>query len=269
MSDQSRVLTSETDDALAELARRHVAICGREDGACEHELTGAQGRKVALVADPSGVAWWSAARTLLVADLHLEKGTSFARRGQLLPPYDTQITLDRLAAAVEKWRPARVIALGDSFHDDDGAGRLTLPARHAIGEMQRGREWIWITGNHDPSSPARGGPGGLAGESAPEVAEGGLVLRHEPRVGETPDEPTGEIAGHLHPRAGLTVRGKHIRRPCFAASDTRMILPSFGAYTGGLSVFHRAFRGLFPGRRFCALIRSEKQVFKVSASKLS
>ena len=263
MGDQSRVLTSETDEALAELARRHVAICGREDGACEHELAGADGRRVVLVCDPSGVAWWGATRTLLVADLHLEKGASFARRGQMLPPFDTAVTLERLERAVARWSPERIVALGDSFHDDEAAAGLTLPARRAIGALQRGRDWIWITGNHDPSPPA-----GLGGDSVGEIVEGGLVLRHEPRLGATPDEPAGEIAGHLHPRAGLTVRGKHIRRSCFAASATRMILPSFGAYTGGLSVFHPAFRGLFPGRRFTALLRSERQVFKVSASKL-
>ena len=263
MSDQSRVLTSETDEALAELARKHVAVCGRQDGACEHELAGSDGRTVALVCDPSGVAWWGATRTLLVADLHLEKGASFARRGQMLPPHDTDITLRRLAAAIARWKPRRVVALGDSFHDDIAAAHLTLPARHAIAEMQAHRDWVWITGNHDPSPPAD-----LGGDCADELREGGLVLRHEPRLCETPTEPAGEIAGHLHPRAGLAVRGKYIKRSCFAASATRMIMPSFGAYTGGLSVFHPAFRGLFPGRKFCALLRSETQIFKVSASKL-
>ena len=263
MSDQSRVLASQ-DDVMAELARKHVAVCGRDDGACEHEVAGRNDRRVALVCDPSGVAWWSETRTLLVADLHLEKGASFARRGQMLPPHDTEITLKRLAAAIDRWKPSRVVALGDSFHDDQAAQHLTLPARRTIADLQRGRDWVWITGNHDPSPPAD-----LGGDSANEMVEGGLVLRHEPEAGASPAEPAGEIAGHLHPRAGICVRGKYIKRSCFAASATRMIMPSFGAYTGGLSVFHPAFAGLFPGRRFDALLRSEKQVFKVSAAKLS
>ena len=254
MSDPFRVLTQDTEDAMGALARKMVAACGRTDGACTHEVNG-----VELVADPAGVAWWEATGTLLVADLHLEKGSSLARRGAMVPPYDTQITLDRLAEAVERLRPRRVVALGDSFHDAHGAERLTLPARQRIAALQRGRDWVWITGNHDPEPPA-----GLPGDVADEVREGGLTLRHEPRVGAEP----GEIAGHLHPKAGIVAGGRHIARPCFAADARRMILPSFGAYTGGLSVFHRAFAGLFQGRRFTALMLGRGQVFRLPGSKL-
>ena len=254
-------LEAEAAEARPDAAAR-PGEASRPDGACAHEIAGAQGA-VELVACPTGVAWWPAARTVLVADLHLEKGTSFARRGVLLPPHDTAITLDRLAAALDRWRPARVVALGDSFHDAEGPERLTLPDRRRLAEVQRGREWVWVTGNHDPL----GADTPLEGEVVDEVREGGLTLRHEPQTG-APDEVAGEIAGHLHPKAAIVLGGRRIRRSCFAGDAHRMILPSFGVYTGGLSVFHRAFAGLFEGRRFHALMRGDDRVFKIAGTRL-
>ena len=234
----------------------------RPDGACAHEIEGAAGR-VEIVACPTGVAFVPAARTVLVADLHLEKGTSYARRGVMLPPHDTAITLERLAAALERWCPARVVALGDSFHDADGPGRMRLPDRRSLANVQRGREWVWVTGNHDPLDADAPLPAGMEGEVVDEMEESGLILRHEPRTG-----ATGEIAGHLHPKAAIVLGGRRIRRSCFAGDAHRMILPSFGAYTGGLSVFHRAFAGLFEGRRFHALMRGDDRVFKIAGTRL-
>ncbi|MGI9356268.1 MAG: ligase-associated DNA damage response endonuclease PdeM [Rhizobiaceae bacterium] len=224
-------------------------------GCCIHAVNG-----VELIADPWGIAYWPVEDTLLVADLHLEKGSSFARRGQLLPPYDTMETLKRFSAAVEKWQPKRVMALGDSFHDREAHKRLSTEAMDAIATMMVGRDWVWISGNHDPNPLA-----GLGGELAKEIETGRLVLRHDPLVNGKP----GEVAGHLHPKARLIKRGRHVRRSCFAASRSRMILPSFGAYTGGLNVFDAAFDGLFDGRNFHVLMRGEDQLYKIAATDLS
>ncbi|MDD9908212.1 MAG: ligase-associated DNA damage response endonuclease PdeM [Ahrensia sp.] len=224
-------------------------------GCCIHAVNGAE-----LIADPSGVAYWPSEDTLLVADLHLEKGSSFARRGQLLPPYDTMETLNRLDAAIDKWKPQRLVSLGDSFHDAHSHKRLSGEATALLAQMMAGRDWLWISGNHDPEAPS-----GLGGDAESEISIGGLTLRHEPRVDALP----GEIAGHLHPKARLIRRGRHIRRSCFVADRNRMILPSFGAYTGGLNVFHRAFAGLFNDRDFHALMRGEEQIYRIPAQELA
>lgn len=231
-----------------------VSKTSMPQGTCIHAVNG-----VELVTDCRGVAYWPAEDTLLVADLHLEKGSSFARRGQMLPPYDTMATLKRLLACIESWQPRRVIALGDSFHDRKAAGRLSAEAHDALAAAMRGRDWIWITGNHDPEPPQ-----GLGGKVMDELSSGGLTLRHEPQA----DAAAGEIAGHLHPKACLVRRGRWVRRSCFAASRSRMIMPSFGAYTGGMNVFDPAFDGLFEDRNFHALMRGDGQVYRIAARDL-
>ena len=223
-------------------------------GTCIHAVNG-----VELVTDVSGVSYWPAEQALLVADLHLEKGSSFARRGMHLPPYDTLSTLNRVRACVEKWQPRRVIALGDSFHDAQASQRLSLDALSLLSTCMAGRDWVWISGNHDPEPPH-----GLGGSVASELRLGKLVLRHEPKVETEP----GEIAGHLHPKARIVRRGRSVRRSCFAANRTRMIMPSFGAYTGGLNVLDQAFADLFDGRNFHALMRGENQIYRISGSEL-
>jgi len=248
------------DDALMALTASHIHSTehyGEEayTGTCVHAVNG-----VELVADADGVAYWPAEETLLVADLHLEKGSSFAKRGQLVPPYDTQTTLRRLTAAIEKWRPKCVVALGDSFHDREASLRLAPAAREQLAAAMQNRAWVWITGNHDPEPPT-----GLGGEVMHELHRGGLVLRHEPQI----DAAPGEIAGHLHPKARLVRRGRHVRRSCFAADRSRMIMPSFGAYTGGLDVFDAAYEGLFDAHNFHALMRGDGQVYRISAAELS
>jgi DNA ligase-associated metallophosphoesterase len=184
----------------------------------------------------SGSLWLAAERALVVADLHLEKGSSYAARGQLLPPYDTRETLKRLAAEVETLAPAMVILLGDTFHDRKSEGRLAPDDAERLRDLARGRTLVWVIGNHDAD-----GPQALPGEVADELALCGLTLRHEPRAGPQP----GEISGHLHPAARVKATRGSVRRRCFVTDSERAILPAFGAYAGGLNVRDEAFAGLF------------------------
>jgi DNA ligase-associated metallophosphoesterase len=209
-----------------------------------------------LVPDPAGALHWPEEHTLVVADLHLEKGSSYAARGVLLPPYDTAATLARLAQLIDRYAPRRVIALGDSFHDNDGPARLAPADRVSLGSLQRGRDWLWIAGNHDPAPSQR-----IGGDLAAMLALGPLVFRHEPSSGEA----AGEIAGHLHPTARVAVRGRSIGRRCFAADARRMVMPAFGAYAGGLNVRHRAFAGLFD-QTFVAHLLGERRTYAFAAS---
>ena len=211
---------------------------------------------VDLHADIAGVVFWPEQGLLAVADLHLEKGSSYAERGVLLPPYDTAATLGRLVLLMTRYAPRVVIALGDSFHDDDGAGRVAAADRAALAALQRGRDWIWIAGNHD-RRPANGVGGGSAGA----IAIGGLVFRHEPTGAE------GEIAGHLHPVARVSRRGHTMSRRCFAADRTRLIMPAFGAFAGGLNVRHRAFADVFGTLAFTAHLLGEGRLYALAASR--
>jgi DNA ligase-associated metallophosphoesterase len=190
----------------------------------------------AALLDPRGALYLPDYRLLVVSDLHLEKGSAAARRGFLLPPYDTGVTLDRLAAVIAAWRPRIVVSLGDSFHDDGGAGRMPPPYRDRLAALMEGRDWVWVAGNHDPAPPC-----GLGGTAAEEIAVGALRLRHEPLSG----RQEGEIAGHLHPGALVVQRGRSLRRRCFAGDGARLVMPAFGAFTGALDVLDPAFRGLF------------------------
>jgi len=188
-----------------------------------------------LMLDPAGALWWPARRILAAADLHLEKGSALAARGSLVPPYDTRVTLERLTRLVRLYRPARLLLLGDSFHDAKAASRLGAADREALAKLARLTTLIRLAGNHDDGDGA-----------ARELREGPLVFRHLPR-GES-----GEVAGHLHPKAAVAVRGAWIARPCFVADARHLLLPAFGAYAGGLDVRDPAIRGLFPygGRLF-------------------
>lgn len=193
---------------------------------------------VACTPDLSGGLFLEESRTLVVSDLHLEKGSSFAaRHGRFLPPYDTRETLAGLHEAIARLDPARVVALGDSFHDDDGPGRMDPGDRAMLTVLQAGREWIWIAGNHDRALPQDC----LGSPCLDEWAIGPLVLRHEP----TPGTAEGEIAGHLHPVGKVAMRGRAVRRRCFVTDGRRLVMPAFGAYAGGLNVRHAAFEPLF------------------------
>ena len=206
-----------------------------------------------LLLDKSGAAWWPRTRTLIFADLHFEKGSSYARAGQFLPPYDTRATLLRMAEVTARRGPARIIALGDSFHDPFAAERLEPQERAMLKTLAATAHFLWITGNHDPHPPAW-----LGGAAMEEWREGGLVFRHEPRA----DAERGEVAGHLHPAARIVKYGRGVRRRCFVADAMRLLLPSFGAYTGGLDVGDRAISALF-GVRFHAFMLGEERVYAI------
>ncbi|UZF95356.1 ligase-associated DNA damage response endonuclease PdeM [Bosea sp. NBC_00550] len=192
--------------------------------------------RLTIVPDISGTLWLPEERTLVVADLHLEKGSAYAARGVMLPPYDSTATLAALTAAILRLQPRCVIALGDSFHDRQAEERLAPQSLASLRLLQQGRDWLWITGNHDPSISAR-----VGGESAGAIALSGVTLRHEPN----PTETGYEIAGHLHPAAKVRMRGRGLRRRCFALSPRRCVMPALGAYAGGLNLRDAAFRPLF------------------------
>jgi len=205
---------------------------------------------VALRADPAGALYWPEHGLLAVADLHLEKGSSFAARGMLLPPYDSAATLARLGRLIARYAPRVVAALGDSFHDGGGPARLGADDRAALRGLQRGRDWVWLAGNHDPA-PADN----IGGEFHAEFSAGALTFRHEPTGAD------GEIAGHLHPVARVARRGRAVSRRCFAADRMRMVMPAFGAFTGGLNVRNSAFADLFGTLAFTAHLLGEERLY--------
>lgn len=183
---------------------------------------------------PQGALWWESQRTLIVSDLHLEKGSSYARRGQLLPPYDTGATLKLVEGLVDELDPDRVISLGDSFHDPRAEERLVPADRLRIRTLTARTDWIWVEGNHDPDPPAH-----LGGRGTKELRIADCIFRHEP-TGEQ-----GELAGHLHPVARVAGRGRSVRRKCFVTDGERIILPSLGTFTGGLNVLDPAISRYF------------------------
>jgi DNA ligase-associated metallophosphoesterase len=211
---------------------------------------------VVLLADLSGALFWEEQSLLVVSDLHLEKGSSFAARGVLLPPYDTVATLSRLAAVIARYDPRMVIALGDSFHDRNAHHRLSQPDREAIAALQMRRDWIWISGNHDPALPSD-----LGGVVASEVAIGPIAFRHEPTGA------FGEIAGHLHPKARVSTRGRSTERRCFASDGERAVMPAFGAYTGGLNIRDAAFAKIFGSPGFLAHVLGDSRMHTIAASR--
>jgi DNA ligase-associated metallophosphoesterase len=205
--------------SLSDFTDQPVAICGK-----------------AFRAHMSGALYWPAEEALIVADLHLEKGSHFASRGQMLPPYDTRETLRKLAEVIDAYDAATIIALGDSLHDPEALTRMDASDRETLRILQEDREWIWITGNHDGDTAAV-----LGGIVRDELCVEGLTLRHEPGSGAR----THEIAGHLHPAARLVMNGTAIRRPCFVGNGLRLVMPAFGAFTGGLNILDDAFEPVF------------------------
>lgn len=205
---------------------------------------------------PQGALWWPAEGTLVVSDLHLEKGSSYASRGQLLPPYDTSATLKQVESLVADFGPKRVISLGDSFHDGEAEARLADQDKARIRALTGTVEWIWVEGNHDPEPPAS-----LGGIGETELSIGGLVFCHEP-LGKI-----GEVSGHLHPSAKVRARGRAVRRRCFAVGQGIIIMPSLGAYTGGLNICDEAFMNVFEGVPD-AYVLGETRVFKLDTRRL-
>ena len=223
-----------------------------------------------LLADASGALIWPQRRAVLVADLHLEKGSSFAARGRLLPPYDTAATLMRLEEVLTRHDAKAVFCLGDSFHDAAAGERLSGADRARITSLTGRCDWTWICGNHDPSPPADWG-----GKVAEEVTLGPLTFLHQAagskhhRVGGTGGAggAGGEVSGHFHPKAALRWRHKRITGRCFITDGRRLILPAFGAYTGGLNVLDPAIAGLFP-KDFQVLLMGRAGIFSFPSTAL-
>ena len=206
-----------------------------------------------MTCDCSGAAYWHAEKLLIVADLHLEKSSCFARHGQLLPPYDSERTLKRLKNVVEKYQPQTIIALGDSFHDNQASAQLSEKNRKLLEDIITHREMIWIAGNHDDEKTE------FAGQWTHEIRIGSLLFRHEPLAG----TQTGEIAGHLHPALRISRRGMSVRRFCFASDGRRMILPAFGAYAGGLDLTNKAFRDIFDKSALIACLLGKNTIYPI------
>lgn len=221
------------------------------------DLVGIAGE--AAVCDRRGVLYFPDYGLLAVSDLHLEKGSALARRGTLVPPYDTAATLIRLQAVIADYRPEIVVSLGDSFHDGHGAARMHAGFREHLEALMAGRDWFWVAGNHDPEAPA-----GLPGRTVREILVGALSFRHEP----SRERVEGEISGHLHPCARIVQRGRSVRRRCFAGDGGRMIMPAFGAYTGSLNVLDRAYAGLFRRESLMAYMMGAQRVFALPGSML-
>ncbi len=203
-----------------------------------------------LAALACGALWWADAGVIVVSDLHLEKASSYAARGQMLPPYDTRATLARVQRQIEALNPRVVISLGDSFHDRGARPRMAPDDVIAMRRMTDRVDWVWIEGNHDPKPPAD-----LGGRVLPELTIGALTFRHIPTEGAAP----GEVAGHLHPCARVVGRGgRAVRGRCFVTDGQRLVMPAYGALTGGLNVLDKAFASLFPGAIFAGVIGRDR-----------
>lgn len=223
---------------LTDFADSAISICGK-----------------AFRAHMSGALYWPAESALVVADLHLEKGSHFARHGQMLPPYDTRETLRKLAEVIDAYDAATIIALGDSLHDESALERMDESDRESLTMILQDREWIWITGNHDGAAASI-----LGGNVTDELTVEGITFRHEPRPGAL----THEIAGHMHPSARLVMHGTSLRRPCFVGNGLRLVLPAFGAFTGGLNVMDEAFEPLFGSDGLCVWMLGQEGCYPVA-----
>ncbi len=226
----------------------------------EDPLTVAAINGAELHLDHHGAAWWPDERMLIVADMHLEKGSAFARRGRFLPPYDSAATLARLTGLVARHRPRCLLALGDSLHDPHAGDRMEAGLLAALGTLAAGLDMVWIAGNHDPEVPAV-----LPGDRAEEIVVGPLTFRHEPRTG----VQAGEIAGHLHPAAKVVSPRGGVRRPAFVSDGARLVMPAFGAYAGGLNCRDAAIAGLFSADSMVAHVCGSTRVYSVGRRRLA
>ena len=210
-----------------------------------------------LIALPQGALYWPARRALLVADLHLEKASWFARFGQLLPPYDSQATLADLTLVVAATGATEVWCLGDSFHDTHGCERLPAAARDMLLALTGSVRWTWITGNHDAGFVDHCG-----GDIVDEAAVDGLTLRHIA----DPDDVRPELSGHFHPKLRVQLRGRKVARRCFVATPTKLILPAFGSLTGGLDAHHpEIIRAVGPGAQALIPLADRLLKFPIAA----
>jgi DNA ligase-associated metallophosphoesterase len=199
-----------------------------------------------------GALFWPAEQALLVADLHLEKASWFARLGQFLPPYESHATLSALAVEVERTGATRLFCLGDSFHDRFGCDRLPADARELLEQLTSKLDWTWVVGNHDPGFADHCG-----GRIEEEVELAGIILRHEAVRG----EPRPEISGHFHPKLRLSLKGRRVSRRCFVASPSKIIMPAFGSLTGGLDAHHPEILGSV-GSNAAALVPASDRLLR-------
>lgn len=206
---------------------------------------------------PSGGLYWPARQTLLVADLHFEKMASFARRGQMLPPYDTAMTLARLEGDIRRTGAQHLVALGDSFHRVDASSLLTNSDRMRLQMLTDLVDCTWLSGNHDPA------PHAIGGTCLPELDLAGLTLTHEPRR-----DTVGLVAGHLHPAAHIYIEGRSTRRPCFVHDNRLLILPAYGASTGSINILSPAFVGLFDWSGVEVTMLGKDRTYPVSPKRL-
>jgi uncharacterized protein len=220
------------------------AVAAHAGGALRLDVAGAE-----ALCRPAGSLWLEAWSALIVADLHLEKGSAYAARGQLLPPYDTHDTLARLEAEVAALSPRLLIFLGDTFHDHGGPGRLSQDDGKRLRALAAGRTLVWVLGNHDAAAPRD-----LPGDYVTQVSLGSLTLVHQPADGPV----HAEVAGHLHPCARVRARGASVRRRCFVTDGERLILPAFGAYAGGLNIRDPAFSRLLARHPLAAVLAAEQ-----------
>ena len=213
-----------------------------------------------LIPDLSGALFVPGFKTLLIADLHLEKASNMAKRGVHLPPYDTRASLAQLQAVIAQAQPEQLIFLGDSFHDDEARDRIAETNLASLRAISECAATVWITGNHDPHPPTD-----IGGRIAAEVVLGGVTLRHEPKqLG--PEE--FEIAGHLHPGSAVSQRGRSIHCKCFIADDRRLVMPAFGSFTGGLSISSSPFKNLFLEKNFHVWMLSQRAIYKFPAKRV-
>lgn len=214
---------------------------------------------VRLRALTCGALWWEDERVLVVSDLHFEKASSYAARGQMLPPYDTRATLARIHRQVAALAPRTIISLGDSFHDRRARPRMAADDVAAIRRLTAACDWVWVEGNHDPKPPED-----LGGRAAAELIIGPLAFRH------IPSGAPGEIAGHLHPCARVVGRsGRTVRARCFAMDGERLVMPAYGALTGGLNVLDKTFGAVFPGGSLLAGVIGRDGVYLAGLDSLA
>jgi uncharacterized protein len=237
------------------LVRSLMRPCGLSE---EHRITL---NGLDFIPDLSGALYVPDFKTLLIADLHLEKASNIARRGVHLPPYDTRVSLLQLTAVLEAARPQQVIFLGDSFHDNEARERIDEADLATLRKMTAQTDTIWITGNHDPLPPQD-----IGGRIVDEILLGAIRLRHEPKI-LAADE--FEVAGHLHPGAGVIQRGRCVRCKCFIGDAQRIIMPAFGSFTGALGISSKPFKDLFAPKTSHVWMLGDKAIYKLPVARVS